>query len=572
MDSEDLSDVDPPAKNTRRQKLSASNEKKKMADPVHVQLSVTNAFTPVTTSYLSKVNNLKRITTTAIDKCELNCEEDYTDKVLHSFANADKGSQASIAHQRQSVGEIVNRLESLSPASTPVQTPVKGHSVYKKGTKRSMSEGNKPEENMTTVIMSVHSVRREEDIVNDYTTGDYAEWIKSQQNWGDDDTASQNSDFTQPRSPRRENWESPTPQIEKRSGATGYDASSDSEYSEEEESETEITISKKKDLENEDKLINSYKARLQQNDSTVIFEMFELMIEKMNQVQIRLDSLEKSNFQLKKATRSNSKNVSTQAKDMENVGEAMINLVQCAVKVEQDVELIEEKLERVESNMNKGSIRITGITESQGENVREKVSSFWKNKLGITQEITIQTAYRIGKGKNRPILVRLLDPNDAQVIFANTSKLKDAVDENNVPFFVREQLTEKQLEDKKRRREIITSNKKLPVSHQQNITVKGDDLFIGPEKYKKRVPPPKAKTILMADNLEKANYRAYRLQPSKQVEKDGSKFMAYAMQTKNFEEIREACKQVKEEHLSARHILCGYRLIGGNIPVLQGLL
>ena len=183
---------------------------------------------------------------------------------------------------------------------------------------------------------------------------------------------------------------------------------------------------------------------------------------------------------------------------IERIEEVSINLVQAAIKAEERVDDLDKKLERMEDRSAKGCFRLYGITEHKDEKPKDVIANFFKEKLKITGEVEIQTAYRVGKGKARPMFVKLYDSNETAAILKSTTNLKDVKNDNDKPFFVREQLTEKREEEPKQQRDVFEQNRGMPLSHQLPISKKKGELYVGADRYRKQVPPPSVREVMLA--------------------------------------------------------------------------
>ena len=105
---------------------------------------------------------------------------------------------------------------------------------------------------------------------------------------------------------------------------------------------------------------------------------------------------------------------------------------------------LNQKVEHLEkANMNPNII-IKGLVptmtaERSRENCIEVVKSFLTSQMGITQEIPIRKAFRIGKGKACTMLVMLKNPMDKGKIFSNVKKLQDLKNAKGKLYKVEEQ-------------------------------------------------------------------------------------------------------------------------------------
>ena len=328
--------------------------------------------------------------------------------------------------------------------------------------------------------------------------------------------------------------------------------------------------------EEEEELIVSYKQRLQQQDNTVVFELFELLLEKMTNVQIKIgevkDQCEKVSGKvrhLESAYRSLKRKSNSVRKELDETVEGNLKLVQSVVRCEQDVEDITNKTEKCESLMYRGCITISGIVENDNENLLSLVSEFLNDKLEIEETLDIVTMYRLGSSVNRPIFVRFLDPNDANYVLSQRGKLKEKKNQKKKPFYVNEYTTERRMDEQRRYREVIAENRAMPVSHQMTMEMSRGKLHVNVDIYEKEIQPPKAKDILLMSKDREQSLEKLETKQGQSKAHEGSAFYSYAVRANRHEEVKDAHEKIKLEHASATHIMCGYRLFGIRHHILQ---
>ena len=304
--------------------------------------------------------------------------------------------------------------------------------------------------------------------------------------------------------------------------------------------------------------------------------MFEMMLLKISEVQTKLNDIESKQAALTLqsdkhdvACKMLSGKIKNAKAEMATVTCKLEQITDVVTRNEHDIRLAKERAERIEIKVNKGTLMISGIEERKDENLKEIIKNFFTQKMEITGEIEIQTTFRIGKGNDRTIVVKLYDQNDLGRIFGSISNLKEKTNSKEKSYYVNEQLTEKQSEERKRRREIKAVNRSLPISHQKTVTHIKGELLINNERYRKQVPPPNAETILKATASERTEFEGIPIIEGAQMEQQGSRFIAYGVRAYNFNTVREAYKCVKSKHLRANHVICGYCIFGPDFPKLQ---
>ena len=68
---------------------------------------------------------------------------------------------------------------------------------------------------------------------------------------------------------------------------------------------------------------------------------------------------------------------------------------------------MQEQIELLSQKMESNVLRITGLNERENENKMERVKKFFQENLEIDQEIILEDAFRVGKGRNRPMIIHL---------------------------------------------------------------------------------------------------------------------------------------------------------------------
>ena len=289
----------------------------------------------------------------------------------------------------------------------------------------------------------------------------------------------------------------------------------------------------------------------------------------MSQVQSKLLTIEGKVNKLESDQSSDRKEAKKKYKKVANVSESVEDVLRVAVRAEQSVNMLSNRVERIDLKTMKGQLIIRGISETKEEDCRQKIDSFFKEKLEIAEVPTFQSVNRIGKGKTRPLSVKLLDPNQVGLVFKNVGNLKHKRNEHDKPYSIDKQLTETEHVARRRRQEIKKENHLMPVSHALDVESKGDRLYVDNKLYVPEIKPPSAKQVLLVKDGEKSEYRAITVYAGPAKEVQGSQFQAFAAKVKSLEEVRLAYKKVKEGNLAASHIPCGFRLFGSSFHTKQ---
>ena len=231
----------------------------------------------------------------------------------------------------------------------------------------------------------------------------------------------------------------------------------------------------------------------------------------------------------------------------------------CSIRQEQRIEECQSKLEDVSDKIDSNLLRIRGIIEQKGENCMTKINTFFKEVLEIEQTIKVRKAHRIGKGKNRPILVHLKDSRDKGLVFANTEKLKDATNQHNKPYSVSNQMSARKHATRLRHRQIKKQNEQLG-GEKLDITAEHGELRIEGKLYEKAVKPPPLRDLLWPSNDKRKKLLNVNPTKGSPVEVGGQSFIGYTCPARTVAEINDAYAKLRSIYMQARHIICGYAL------------
>ena len=184
---------------------------------------------------------------------------------------------------------------------------------------------------------------------------------------------------------------------------------------------------------NDVEVLTQFKTRLEADDKTVVYDMFELMITKMSCIETSLNkvknvqgSLTKKITALENAMGSYERDINEMEEDVAEVSDMNIKLVQAAIKCDENFRTVASKVKNVTRAMNKGCYICYGLANKKNDVAKETIKKFCSGTLGLKdqEEINITTAYMIGKKDHSPIVFQLQDPNDAQKIFAKITDKK----------------------------------------------------------------------------------------------------------------------------------------------------
>ena len=244
-------------------------------------------------------------------------------------------------------------------------------------------------------------------------------------------------------------------------------------------------------------------------------------------------------------------------------------LTKVVCKKDEMIRHLSEKIMQIERRNTRKNVLIAGIDEVKGENCKAIASKLFKNKLTIEDEVRIKAAYRIGKGDNRPIVVRLNDVTDKGTIFKNVNKLRKSKSEQDKKVFINDHLPEQLAERQKRQKQIVKYNKTLIATQQQETGWKKGKLYINGHEYRPKIVAPTNSDILNMNPSQLQRLLAVKLFAGETVEKAENKFLSFALKVHSLEQVTDAYLQVKYHFANASHVVCAYRILDPDVAHMQ---
>ena len=276
-----------------------------------------------------------------------------------------------------------------------------------------------------------------------------------------------------------------------------------------------------------------------------------------------------------------------QSKKMEEVDSVRINQVnqsaeiqtlkndnkQCKKQLDKLTDLVEfqsqmilelqEKVEMFEKDKVRPNLIVKGIKEDE-ENCVAKAKSFFKNQMNLVHDIHIRSAHRVGRGKNRPMKIVLVNASDKGHIYSNVCNLQGKKSANGKPFKIDDQLPARLHECKQKNQHFIWKNKRSTAEKIALSVRKGELLVDGqPHAAKLAIPDDQKLIKLKPDEVEELN--KINVTKGGTEEYQGSTFTGYACAVQSFKEVNAAYEWVHFHNMNARHIVCACKIPGTNV-------
>ena len=254
----------------------------------------------------------------------------------------------------------------------------------------------------------------------------------------------------------------------------------------------------------------------------------------------------------------------TQKAELKQCQDKIDILSSVSIRQESEIAALKKRVIKAEQKSMKPNLVISGIKEQEGEDCVAKVQELFGQELQIRETIPIKVAHRLGK-KNpnkpnqvRPIVAKLKKPDEKAKIFPQLKLLKGSKK------YVNDQLPEEVDEERRRERQIVAANKKLPVSQQQKLKFKKNKLLVGANMipYKAKIQAPTASDLLKLKEEDIKDLQTVPMEWSSIKEEKGSRFVSYASQVTCLSDINVRYLHMRLKYKDATHVMMAYRLPG----------
>ena len=221
------------------------------------------------------------------------------------------------------------------------------------------------------------------------------------------------------------------------------------------------------------------------------------------------------------------------------------------------------KVERLQQDKLREHVVIHGIVEKKGENCTSIAQYFFKNTLELSKEIEVVKAFRLGKGKYRPLQVTIMNVHDKSLIYSNAEKLKDKTNEKKKSYRIEDVLPTRLAEKKRKKRTMVWRNKnRTTVGDRLRVEFDKGRLMVEGAPYKSQLVNPDNCDILKLKPEEILELQKVPVCKGMPVTHETSQFVGYVADIRSFEDANCAYEWVKYNNMGARHVIAAAKLVG----------
>ena len=161
-------------------------------------------------------------------------------------------------------------------------------------------------------------------------------------------------------------------------------------------------------------------------------------------------------------------------------------LSELTIKQDNTIQQLQSKIDKLEARLMKSELLVFRLLEEGEKTCKTIAAEFFTHKLEMNPPPEVQMAYWKGNGKNKPMVIKLVNSAQKGLVFANLSKLKNKKNAKEKGYRVVDHLPETLAEEQNRLRQIVINNRNLVDGNRLNMVMKKGKLTIGNEPYRKK--------------------------------------------------------------------------------------
>ena len=228
------------------------------------------------------------------------------------------------------------------------------------------------------------------------------------------------------------------------------------------------------------------------------------------------------------------------------------------IRLNHELTECKDQLEEIHRYNARKTLRIKGILEAKDEKCELVVANFLKDKLGLTNTIELENAFRIGGEKPRAIHVILKNPCDKGLIFQNTKSLKDVTNDEGEGYYVDDHLTAKKRAAKAKARRLLAINKLMSTAEKLKMSFEKQSVMVDGQVLKPLFKPPSCTEILRPTMKQRIERIDMKVNKGEEIFVEDQSFIGYSFTPKTVEEVNIAYAKIKAIHSESRHVICGF--------------
>ena len=229
------------------------------------------------------------------------------------------------------------------------------------------------------------------------------------------------------------------------------------------------------------------------------------------------------------------------------------------IRQDQKITELADKVTDLQRRSMRKNIVITGLPVKEKENCKEIAKNFFKDKMKV-EEPEIEVAHRLGKGKSKPMVVRMRSIGQKSKVFGNVGNLKGIKNEQKKHYRLDDQLPEKLAEKKRHLLYHLKDAKTRTQGRKVTAVYKRGELTIDQQPYQQQIFPPKPTDMLFAPLPIIKRSKELCIHEGETLIENASKFIGYTVEVETIQDVNAAYYKIRRLHGRAHHVMCSYRL------------
>ena len=243
-----------------------------------------------------------------------------------------------------------------------------------------------------------------------------------------------------------------------------------------------------------------------------------------------------------------------------------------AIKQSHEIASLKKEVAALRSHMRRPNLSISGILEGENETKKshiELVNNFFKNEMEIEEPIVIRKVNRVGKFRPRSLAIVLDDPSDKATIFSHVSNLKGKTNAKKKLYFVNDDLSEEEREQRKYFQQLKAENAEKEVGERVNIQLKRGKIWANNKEIMSKILVPAPIDTLTLDVQELSDVMDVKTYEASSHTESGSEFIVHYQRVATPDDVQQGLVKMKIKYGDAAHVVTVYRLANANGPYGQ---
>ena len=220
---------------------------------------------------------------------------------------------------------------------------------------------------------------------------------------------------------------------------------------------------------------------------------------------------------------------------------------------------LQKKLEQFEINAAKRTVILSGIELSDKKKyARKQLDEFLQEQLRV--DVELDDFYYIGKANPQDVVMVFTSSHHKRLIFQNSKNIQHLRNSHGKKYNLRNYNTPNQQSAARTGQFIADEMVKEDAVNREEISMQGNQIYIGDKQFKPKITPPRAADLLRLPNQRLNEILGMWIDTAPSISLEGNRFTAYSVATAKYETIQDAYSKIRLNHANAKHIVCAWSI------------